>query len=75
MDMEDHEIQIALGRIEQKIDDVRIRLLGEDGMEARLRMNETDIAVMKAKAGMIAAFVSLLVSVISAAAHWLIQKP
>lgn len=73
--MDENHIQIALGRIEQKIDDVRARLLGEDGMEARLRQNETDIAVMKAKAGMIAAFVAFIVSLVSAATHWILQKP
>lgn len=72
----DNDLQRTLGQIEQKIDDLRERLdrhgeshRGPDGIEFRLRTVEGDIREVKAKAGVIAFMVSLVMTI----ALWLVR--
>ena len=74
------EVQHLLGRIEDKIDGITKRideqqqgLYGAGGIEPRLRTVETDVAVVKTRAGMISTGISTGIAVLSWVLSWMFK--
>lgn len=74
-------IEHMLGRIEGKIDALAERverqsdgIYGRDGIEPRLRALEQDCAVMKTKAGFLAATISAVIAALSWLIPWMFKK-
>lgn len=69
--MDDTDIAEALGRIENKVDNVQATVLG---LEPRIRTLETDSAVIKTKAGIASAIVAAVVTSAFTIAGWLLKR-
>jgi len=83
--MSDESVQTALGRIEQKVDDLKEQvtrdserwghaLFGPDGLEPRVRGLESDTVAFKAKTSLASAIVSFSVAALFTLVGWFFKK-